>query len=259
MNWKNRLTNYNFWISIVSAVLLILQAFEFHFDIMYINEIATAVLGLLVVIGIINDPTKSGKNDKSTDVNSKSETGSEAENSSINNLQNLLEEKQNEQLTETKDENQNFNLNEEIQNFPIDEQNQIVDINSENDYENIIKTITSDINDEELKLEEMLKNLLNLLKNTEKNSKNAEIFEKFLKNEEISENKINNSNSGISLSEQPIDNQNDLNNFDSVEQAGKILNNVQNDFQEEDLKQNFISEEILDSANADNSSFDIVN
>jgi len=58
MNWKNRFTNYNFWISIVSAVLLILQAFEFQFDIMYINEIATAVLGLLVVIGIINDPTK---------------------------------------------------------------------------------------------------------------------------------------------------------------------------------------------------------
>jgi len=59
MKWKNRLTNYNFWISIVSAVLLILQAFNFEFDIAYINEIATAVLGLLVVIGIISDPTKS--------------------------------------------------------------------------------------------------------------------------------------------------------------------------------------------------------
>ena len=59
MKWKNRLTNYNFWISITSAVLLILQAFHINFDIAYINEIATAVLGLLVVIGIINDPTKS--------------------------------------------------------------------------------------------------------------------------------------------------------------------------------------------------------
>lgn len=59
MNWKNRLTNYNFWISIVSAVLLILQAFNIEFDVNYINEIITAVLGLLVVIGIINDPTKS--------------------------------------------------------------------------------------------------------------------------------------------------------------------------------------------------------
>lgn len=59
MKWKNRLTNYNFWISIVSAVLLLLQAFDFEFDVLYVNEILTAILGLLVVIGIISDPTKS--------------------------------------------------------------------------------------------------------------------------------------------------------------------------------------------------------
>lgn len=58
MNWKNRLKNYNFWISIFSAVLLILQALKIKFDVAYVNEIFTAVLGLLVVIGIISDPTK---------------------------------------------------------------------------------------------------------------------------------------------------------------------------------------------------------
>lgn len=58
MKWKNRLTNYNFWISLISAILLILQAFNFEFNIAYVSEIATAVLGLLVVIGIISDPTK---------------------------------------------------------------------------------------------------------------------------------------------------------------------------------------------------------
>ena len=58
MRWKNRLTNYNFWISLISAVLLILQAFNFEFDIQYVSEIATGALGLLVVIGIISDPTK---------------------------------------------------------------------------------------------------------------------------------------------------------------------------------------------------------
>ena len=50
---KNRLTNYNFWISMFSAVLLILQALKIEFDIAYVNEIFTAVLGLLVVVGII--------------------------------------------------------------------------------------------------------------------------------------------------------------------------------------------------------------
>ncbi|MCQ2555954.1 MAG: phage holin, partial [Clostridia bacterium] len=58
MKWKNRFTNYNFWISIVSAVLLIFQAFNIEFDLDCISEIVTAVLGLLVVIGIISDPTK---------------------------------------------------------------------------------------------------------------------------------------------------------------------------------------------------------
>lgn len=62
---KNRLTNYNFWISMVSAVLLIFQAFDLQFDIEYINEIVTAVLGLLVVIGIISDPTKSSTSSSS--------------------------------------------------------------------------------------------------------------------------------------------------------------------------------------------------
>ena len=66
MKWKNRLTNYNFWISIVSATLLILQAFNIKLDIANINEIVTALLGLLVVIGIINDPTKSTKDTEST-------------------------------------------------------------------------------------------------------------------------------------------------------------------------------------------------
>ena len=61
MNWKNRLTNYNFWVSIVSAVLLILQALKIKVDFIYVNEVSTAILGLLVVIGIINDPTKSTK------------------------------------------------------------------------------------------------------------------------------------------------------------------------------------------------------
>ena len=79
MNWKKRLTNYNFWISIVSAVLLILQAFKFEFDIAYINEIVTAVLGLLVVIGIISDPTRGSVKSNATQKEEKNETKLETE------------------------------------------------------------------------------------------------------------------------------------------------------------------------------------
>ena len=76
MNWKNRLTNYNFWVSMISAVLLIFQAFNLKFDIVYINEIATAVLGLLVVIGIISDPTRTSVK-QDTSINMKKESKDE--------------------------------------------------------------------------------------------------------------------------------------------------------------------------------------
>lgn len=58
----SRFKNYNFWISMVSAVLLVLQnLFDIKLDIAFVNEAVSSVLGILVVIGIINDPTKSKK------------------------------------------------------------------------------------------------------------------------------------------------------------------------------------------------------
>ncbi|MDD4351282.1 MAG: phage holin [Clostridia bacterium] len=58
----SRLKNYNFWISMVSAILLVLQnLFDMKVDVAFVNEAVSSVLGILVVIGIINDPTKSKK------------------------------------------------------------------------------------------------------------------------------------------------------------------------------------------------------
>lgn len=55
-----RMKNYGFWISIVSAILILLQAFGLKIDLPYINEIVSAVLGLLVILGIVNNPTDGG-------------------------------------------------------------------------------------------------------------------------------------------------------------------------------------------------------
>ena len=122
MNWKNRLTNYNFWISIFSAVLLILQALKIEFDIAYVNEIFTAVLGLLVVIGIISDPTrtsvKSTENSKNEEVNS-------------------LEQGKLSQAT-TKEVNEQKTL-------PIDEKNEINNINFQNDIQTVLNIIKEDL------------------------------------------------------------------------------------------------------------------
>ena len=135
MNWKNRFTNYNFWISIVSAVLLILQAFEFQFDIMYINEIATAVLGLLVVIGIINDPTKTSVKTDTT-VGKKEKAKDTAENVKVDDVEVEIENVKNEDVnSEEKIQNsilnKEDNILEEQQNeeaFPIDQEVKVDDI-----------------------------------------------------------------------------------------------------------------------------------
>ena len=58
---KTRLTSYDFWVRIVSAVVLILRIilskFGINIDSAFILDIATLVAGFLVVVGIINEPT----------------------------------------------------------------------------------------------------------------------------------------------------------------------------------------------------------
>lgn len=149
MRWKNRLTNYNFWISIVSAVLLIFQAFDFHFDVAYINEIATAVLGLLVVIGIINDPTKT----------------------TVEKVEVKTEPK--EEKVETKEEIKP----EEI--VPIDNTNEVDNVNSKDDFETVIATISNNLEQRfmelKLKQEELLKKQEELFNKPEEGKEEKQI------------------------------------------------------------------------------------
>ena len=125
MKWKNRLTNYNFWISIVSATLLILQAFNIKLDIANINEIVTALLGLLVVIGIINDPTKSSK-----------DADAESHNSSKNNST-----KQEQLPNSGEQEGENLVKTE----IPSDKQNENDYDLAENDLQVLVDKISQDL------------------------------------------------------------------------------------------------------------------
>lgn len=170
---KNRLTNYNFWISIVSAVLLILQAFDIQFDIAYINEIVTAVLGLLVVIGIISDPTKS-----STKTNSSVSTADDTTNSNSS-ADSLLDSNQNSETIIPSSENESntnetANIEESVsaennadraeevsaESIPTNSQNEANNDITANNFEVLIKQISSDLNksmSELYKLQEDLK------------------------------------------------------------------------------------------------------
>lgn len=73
INWKVRILNKTFWLTLVPALALLLQAFLSVFGVkielgetidkllVFIN----ALFAVLVIVGIVNDPTTSGISDSS--------------------------------------------------------------------------------------------------------------------------------------------------------------------------------------------------
>jgi len=72
-NLKSRLKNYGLWISAASFVLLILQNFGISVVESEYNNIVNSFLGLLVLLGIISNPTTTSSgytDDKESNTNS---------------------------------------------------------------------------------------------------------------------------------------------------------------------------------------------
>lgn len=71
INWKVRIKNKSFWLSIIPAVLLLVQAvaalFGYVIDLGVIGDklivVVNALFVVLSIIGIVNDPTTSGISD----------------------------------------------------------------------------------------------------------------------------------------------------------------------------------------------------
>ena len=68
INWKVRLKNKVFWLAVIPALLLVVQAvaglFGFDWDFVVLNQqiaaIINAVFALLAILGVVNDPTTAG-------------------------------------------------------------------------------------------------------------------------------------------------------------------------------------------------------
>ena len=58
---KGKLKSYEFWVSIVSAVMVVLQSLSIKFQLPYIQEAVMGFLGILAVAGIVkkNEPPTS--------------------------------------------------------------------------------------------------------------------------------------------------------------------------------------------------------
>ena len=71
MNWTVRLKNKTFWLSLVPAVLLLVQVvaapFGYEWDFGVLNEqlaaIINAAFAVLTILGIVTDPTTAGVGD----------------------------------------------------------------------------------------------------------------------------------------------------------------------------------------------------
>ena len=71
INWKVRLVNKNFWLSLIPAVLLLIQAvgaplgmtLDFGELGNQLLAIVNAVFAVLAVLGIVQDPTTAGVSD----------------------------------------------------------------------------------------------------------------------------------------------------------------------------------------------------
>ena len=68
INWKVRLVNKNFWLSLIPAVLLLVQAVAAPLGLMLdfgelgnqLLAIVNAVFAVLAILGIVQDPTTEG-------------------------------------------------------------------------------------------------------------------------------------------------------------------------------------------------------
>lgn len=71
INWTVRIKNKNFWLAVIPALLLLAQTvaavFGYTLDLGDIGNkliaVVNAAFGVLVVLGVVNDPTTAGMRD----------------------------------------------------------------------------------------------------------------------------------------------------------------------------------------------------
>lgn len=79
MNWKVRIKNKTFWLTVIPAVLLLIQVaaavFGYTLDFGDLGNkllaVVNAVFALLAILGIVNDPTTAGVADSTQAMNYK--------------------------------------------------------------------------------------------------------------------------------------------------------------------------------------------
>ena len=115
MKLKDRIKTYNFWVSLSSAIFLLIKLlgnqFGFSVNESLFNDLITTLCGILVILGIIVPPT----NKMTTTTNDNNITSNEA--STETNLDKLKPVSVDADSTETKNDDTSLNKNVEFDNF----------------------------------------------------------------------------------------------------------------------------------------------
>ena len=77
INWKVRIKNDKFWIALIPAVLLLIQAvaavFGFNLDLSELGnrllDVVNALFAVLAIMGVVGDPTTDGIGDSERALN----------------------------------------------------------------------------------------------------------------------------------------------------------------------------------------------
>lgn len=144
MSLKDKMKTYNFWISLVSAVVLILRIigdkFNFFVDTSLIMDITTGLCSIFVILGILSVPKSSKTStDNTTEEESTPNQNIETIISNINSSRELLKTMEN-QISQISNNSNFTNVSEQhlpnLNDVFIEETN----VESENAYENIQET-----------------------------------------------------------------------------------------------------------------------
>lgn len=61
MDIRSRLKNYGLWVAVIAFIPIFLQSFGFNILPVNYSEVATSLLGIFVLLGIVNNPSTENK------------------------------------------------------------------------------------------------------------------------------------------------------------------------------------------------------
>jgi len=92
MKFLKKLKSGNFWVSLISAGVLIAEGiFDFELKTEYLNQILLGLMGLMTLFGIVSDHGSENVVLQSNNTNAKSETDNASSNAGISNIKSICD------------------------------------------------------------------------------------------------------------------------------------------------------------------------